>query len=440
MAWSAHRAFRFPREFTDQLYARPVRMRDGPCLLAAYCRKRLVDARGAGAVHLMAKLAEGRARVEERGRKHYSQKSVPVGFGFADERPVLYRDSGAVDRRLYHRPMPTIMNANINSRSMRCLALAALICAIAPTSAIAHGGKPHGPGDLWKTWGWEPVVVVSLALSGLLYYRGIRRLWRESAPGAGIRKWEAAAFAGGWFALFIALVSPLHPLGRVLFSAHMTQHEILMLVAAPLLVLGRPLIPYLWALPIEWRRKLGQAGKARWIQGSWRALTNPLVAWAVHAFALWIWHAPALFQATIDNEFIHTLQHLSFLVSALFFWWSLAHSRRSLMRYGAAVLYVFTTSIHSGVLGALITFASTLWYPAYAATTSAWGLTSLEDQQLGGLIMWIPAGLVYIAAGLALFAGWMRESERALTRKKIGSAPGGDEVNFALLKEIRDGE
>ena len=332
------------------------------------------------------------------------------------------------------------MNINLNSHLTRRIALTAFACAIARHSVMAHGGKPHGPGDLWKTWGWEPLVILSLALSGWLYAFGVRRLWRESGQYSGILKWEAAAFAGGWGALFVALVSPLHPLGRVLFSAHMTQHEILMLVAAPLLVLGRPLIPFLWALSVDWRRRLGRAGKAKLLRGSWRALTNPLLAWAVHAFALWIWHAPALFQATIDDEFIHTLQHLSFLVSALFFWWSLVHSRRSLMGYGAAVLYVFTTSVHSGVLGALITFASTLWYPAYATTTSPWGLTSLEDQQLGGLIMWIPAGLVYIAAGLALFAGWMRESERRLTRKDISSPPATDEMTFVLLKKIRDGE
>jgi len=332
------------------------------------------------------------------------------------------------------------MKINLNSRLLRRAALALFACAIAHSSVIAHGGKPLGPDDLWKTWGWEPLVVVSLALSGWLYARGVRRLWRESGRGGGIRKWESAAFAGGWLALFVALVSPLHPLGRVLFSAHMTQHEVLMLIAAPLLVLGRPLVPYLWALPVDLRRRLGQAGKAKWLRGGWRTLTNPLVAWAVHALALWIWHAPALFQATIDDEFIHTLQHLSFLVSALFFWWSLVHSRRSLMGYGVAVLYVFTTSVHSGVLGALITFASALWYPAYAATTSPWGLTALEDQQLGGLIMWIPAGLVYIVAGLALFAGWMRESERRVTRKNISSPPGGDEVTLTLLKEVRNGE
>jgi putative membrane protein len=284
--------------------------------------------------------------------------------------------------------------------------------------AFAHEGKPHTPHDLLTTWGLEPVVIVSLALSGWMYVVGIRRLWQESRPGLGIRKWEACAFTGGWLALFIALVSPLHPLGSVLFSAHMTQHEVLMLIAAPLLVLGRPVIAFLWSLPLGWRRKAGSAGKASGVQGAWRTLTNPFVAWALHALALWIWHAPSWFQATLESELIHTLQHLSFLVSALLFWWALIHGRQGLMGYGAAVLYMFTTSIHSGVLGALITFASSPWYPAYSETTASWGLTTLEDQQLGGLIMWIPAGLVYIIAGLALFAGWMRESERRVIRRE----------------------
>ena len=191
-----------------------------------------------------------------------------------------------------------------------------------------------------------------------------------------------------------------------------------MLVAAPLLVLSRPLVPFLWALPARWRSRVGGIGKRKSVQRVWRALTNPLAAWAIHAVALWVWHNPALFQATLRSDFIHTLQHLSFLGSALLFWWALIHGRRGLMGYGAAVLYLFTTSLHSGVLGALITFARSAWYPAYANSTMSWGLTPLEDQQLGGLIMWIPAGLVYVIAALALMVGWMRESERRVVRRE----------------------
>ena len=289
------------------------------------------------------------------------------------------------------------------------------------TPVLAHEGKPHKLADLPYTWGLDPLVILSLAVSGWLYWRGVQKLWHESAKGRGIKRWEAWAYACGWFALFVALVSPLHPLGEVLFSAHMTQHELLMLVAAPLVVLGRPVVAFLWALPLEWARRVGSLGKVSWFQSSWRALTNPLAAWAIHAAALWVWHVPVLFQATLRSNLVHTLQHLCFLGSALLFWWAIVHGPKGLMGYGAAVLYLFTTSVHSGVLGALITFAGTVLYPAYSKTTASWGLTPLEDQQLGGLIMWVPAGLVYITAGLALCAGWMRESERKVLRSEASA-------------------
>ncbi|HYE96120.1 MAG TPA: cytochrome c oxidase assembly protein [Rubricoccaceae bacterium] len=292
--------------------------------------------------------------------------------------------------------------------------------------ALAHEGKPHSFHDLWKTWGLEPGVLVPLALATGLYFYGVRRLWRSSAPGRGVSRGEAACYAGGLFALFVALVSPLHPWGRVLFSAHMTQHEVLMLVAAPLLVLGRPLVPFLWALPQPWARRVGGWTKAPAWRRSWRVLTAPLVAWALHGAILWAWHHPALFQATIDNEAVHTLQHASFLGSALLFWWALVHGRPGPLGYGMAVLYLFTTALHSGLLGGLLTFAQRVWYPAYAETTASWGLTPLEDQQLGGLIMWIPAGLVYVVAGLALFAGWMREAERRALRRERVPLPSGE--------------
>ena len=285
---------------------------------------------------------------------------------------------------------------------------------------LFHGGKPHNWHDLARAWSFEPLVVTSLAISALLFVFGLYRLWHEAPKRKAIRTWEALCFAGGWLALFVALVSPMHAWGRVLFSAHMTQHEVLMLVAAPLLVLGRPLIAFLWALPVNWSRRIGNLGKIGPVSGIWRTLTIPLVAWLVHAIALWMWHIPRLFEAVLHNETVHTAQHLSFLISALLFWWALIHGPQGAMGYGAAVLYLFTTSIHSGVLGALITIAGSVWYPSYVGLTSSWGLTPLEDQQLGGLIMWIPAGLVYVIAGLALFAGWLREADlRAGRRERL---------------------
>src|SRR5689334_16204141 len=145
---------------------------------------------------------------------------------------------------------------------------------------LAHGDEPHDLHDLLTTWGWEPLTLIGLAVSAVLYVVGVRNVWRNAGRvGAGIRKWEATSFTLGWLALFVALVSPLHPWGKVLFSAHMTQHEILMLIAAPLVVMGRPLIAFLWAVPQSWRRRLGQVSKQRWFASGWRVLTLPLVAW-----------------------------------------------------------------------------------------------------------------------------------------------------------------
>jgi putative membrane protein len=220
------------------------------------------------------------------------------------------------------------------------------------------------------------------------------------------------------FALFVALVSPLHPWGRVLFSAHMTQHEVLMLIAAPLLVLGRPMAAFLWALPREWSHRVAGWSNGRAWRGVWGLVSNAFVAWVIHAVVLWVWHVPALFEATVDSEWVHALQHGSFLGSALLFWWAVMHGRQRAMGYGVAVLYMFTTAIHSGLLGALLTFGRTVWYPSYSETTWTWGLSPVEDQQLGGLIMWVPACLVYVLAALLLFAGWLAESERRVNRRE----------------------
>jgi cytochrome c oxidase assembly factor CtaG len=294
-----------------------------------------------------------------------------------------------------------------------------------PTPFLAHGGKPHHLRDLLVMWGWEPFTLILLALSAWLYWRGVRRLWRAAGAGHGVRRWEARCFWGGWATLVVALVSPLHPWGRVLFAAHMTQHELLMLVAAPLLVLGHPLRASAWALPTSWTVTIGRAFAAPAWRAAWRAITNPFAAWLIHGVVLWVWHLPALMQPTLDNEFVHAAQHLSFVLSAVLFWWSVMHGRRGAMGFGLAVLYMFSTALHSGLLGALLTFARSVWYPVYNETTWSWGLSPLQDQQLGGLIMWVPACVVYIIAGLAFFAGWLRESERRVLDREAAAAAAG---------------
>jgi putative membrane protein len=309
--------------------------------------------------------------------------------------------------------------------SLRLAGFASWILALLFSSnAGAHeiserAGGPQNWNELARVWSFEPAITILLALSLWLYVRGTLRLWHVTQPGRGIRATEFCCYCCGWLTLFVALVSPLHPWGSVLFSAHMTQHELLMLVAAPALVLGRPIIAFLWALPAGWAPRLNRMTSVRSWRVLWAFITNPFVAWLIHAVVLWAWHAPALFQATLESDFVHALQHVSFLSSALLFWWAIIQGRQRVLGYGLAVLYLFTTALHSGLLGALLTFSRAIWYPIYGETTAAWGLTPLEDQQLGGLIMWIPAGLAYIIAGLALFAGWLRESEMRAAKREL---------------------
>jgi cytochrome c2 len=115
---------------------------------------------------------------------------------------------------------------------------------------------------------------------------------------------------------------------------------------------------------------------------------------------------------------VHSLQHISFLGTALLFWWTIFKTRGSELGYGGAVFYLFATALQTGALGALLAFSSSLWYPAYAASTGPWGLTPLEDQQLGGLIMWIPGSIPYLVAGLYMFARWLRAAETRSLRRE----------------------
>jgi putative membrane protein len=265
-------------------------------------------------------------------------------------------------------------------------------------------------GSEWKFWTFDPFVIAPILACTFLYVCGLRNLRRRSS--LAVTWWQVVSFSCGMLSLAVALVSPLHALGSVLFSAHMTQHEVLMLLAAPLIVMGRPLIVFLWALPETWRKTLGDASKVPWFARSWRFLTLPVVVWLVHGITLWVWHLPYLYQATLSSDLVHGLQHSFFLFTALLFWWTLIHGRFGHSGYGAAVLYIYTTAVHSSVLGALLTFAQNVWYPVYDGRTTTWGLTALEDQQLGGLIMWVPSGAVFVVIGLALFAAWLGESEK----------------------------
>lgn len=293
---------------------------------------------------------------------------------------------------------------------------------------IAHVNSTTGPAgwsELALAWELDPLVLLALVFTGWLYRRGCRHLAAQLSPGRGLRSWEIGAFWTGWWSLAVALVSPLHPWGQVLFAAHMTQHEILMLVAAPLLVLGRPLVAFAFALPRGDVRALSRELRAPGIQRCWNYITLPPVAWIAHGAALWMWHVPAFFEATLRNEFVHHLQHASFFGTALLFWWALFHGRGASTNLALGLLYVFTTMMHSGALGALLTLSNHPLYEAYGNSPLSWNLTPMEDQQLGGLIMWIPAGFVYVAAALALVASALRPRPTTESNVEVRAAMRG---------------
>jgi len=277
---------------------------------------------------------------------------------------------------------------------------------------MLHAGQSLAPHDAWRAWSIEPGVVIPLVLACSAYAIGAREGLARSTRGQALLRREIAYFTAGLLVLSLALLSPLHRTGGVLFSAHMIQHELLMAVAAPLLVLGRPGVPFLWGLPATLRHSAASAVNKRAVRGSWYLLTRPAVAFLLHAAAIWIWHSPSLYDASVTSEIAHSAQHLSFLGTALLFWWSLLHTRGRVSADGSAIIYLFATAVHTSLLGVLLTVSDRPWYLVYHdASTMAWGLTALEDQQLGGIIMWVPAGLVYMIAAAFLMLGWLRESK-----------------------------
>jgi putative membrane protein len=288
---------------------------------------------------------------------------------------------------------------------MRRLALA-LGAALIAAPALAHGvGPPH----VEPTWSFEPWIVAPLALAAASYGVGFIRLRARSGQGRPERDRVAGLFALGWLFLAGAVVSPLHELGERSFTAHMVEHELLMLVAAPLLVLSRPLSTMIWALPAGGRKALGAAATSRGLQGLWRNLTTPWSATVLQAAALWLWHLPMLFDRALASDGWHIAQHLSFLVSALLFWTAMLPGQRRAPGLGGPVLCLFATSVVSGALGALMAFSASPWYARYAQMGMApFGLSAVEDQQLAGLLMWVPGGLVHVGAALALIARALR--------------------------------
>ncbi len=273
---------------------------------------------------------------------------------------------------------------------------------------LAHAGQPLAPHDLVGAWDMNPVLLGGLVVGAWAYWRGTRS--RLPNPN---QAWRARCFAAALVAIAVALVSPLDALSGALASAHMVQHVLLMLVAAPLLALSSPLATLLRGSPavirtatVRWRRRLGLS------RGRLRFAHQPVGVWLLHVGTLWFWHASVPYDAAVKHHALHVLEHAGFLVTGVLFWRLVVGARTAdRVPYGLGLMLVFAMALQSVFLSALLTFARTPWYSSYATSTAAWSLDRLADQQLAGVIMWIPAGLVYVGGGLALFVSWIRTSE-----------------------------
>ncbi|GAB4513157.1 MAG: cytochrome c oxidase assembly protein [Anaerolineae bacterium] len=283
----------------------------------------------------------------------------------------------------------------------------------------------------WLAWEWRPEVIGVITLLAGLYAFGWWRLRRRGRRIASTGR--LVAYMTGIAALIVALVSPIDALQPLLFSMHMVQHELLMMVAAPLIMLGNPLPILAWGLPAPLRRALGvllgRDGAIRW--AATRLLT-PWVAWAIYVVTLWGWHTPAAYNAALRYDWIHDLEHMTFFWSAILFWWPITGAAplfRGTVGYGARLALMAASLAQNEILGVSIALAREPIYEHYLSVPRLWGLSVMADQALGGGIMWIAGGMMYVVAIIALIGRFLewderraeRESSRKLRRMELSA-------------------
>lgn len=273
------------------------------------------------------------------------------------------------------------------------------------------------PGNFAAAWSFAPQVVIPLLAALGLYAEGLRR---TRAGGGHVEGYRVACFAGGWTILALTLVSPLCRLSATLVAAHMVQHVLIVAVAAPLIVLGAPgrIMAAVWPLRAGERRQTGLAPSPTFTARSDFGIAITLT----YGLAIWLWHFPPVYAVVLLEPLTHTLAYALLVALSLLFWTSVIHMSRE--GHGLrAVPMVLATLIHTGVLGSLLTFSDRIWYPVLAGGAASWGLTPLDDQQLAGLIMWVPMGTLYLFAGLALVAGHLAEKDRDAEAGPLVAAP-----------------
>lgn len=222
-------------------------------------------------------------------------------------------------------------------------------------------------------------------------------------------------FMVGYTALVVALVSPLHAVGEQYFSVHMVQHLLLSLVAAPLLLLSNSMPVLLWALPRGERATLGRlVGQPGPLRATLRWFTHPIVAWTLFTATQWLWHQPVGYEWALENRWAHYFEHITFFVTAVLFWWPVIGSPPLLspLSYPARMAYTFLAWLPNSLLGAGISLSRAPLYADYVTAAQVNGTDAASDQQLAGLIMWVPGDVLFVTILLALLVAFMQAEER----------------------------
>jgi putative membrane protein len=249
-------------------------------------------------------------------------------------------------------------------------------------------------------WSIHPSVVIGVVLFGALYFYCIGPLRRRHGLGPPAEPWRPLCFALGLVVMLVSLNGPIHDLSdSYLFSVHMAQHLLLTMVLPPLLIAGMP----------GWL--VDAAARAPLVRGVARILTHPVVAGALFSGVLLVWHTVDAYDLMMRNHNVHVVTHLTFMITAVLLWWPVTSASAVLPRLssGMGMLYLFLVQIPMQILGAIITFADAPLYRWYFSAPRTWGLSPLDDQKLGGLLMWIPGNLWIWGAMSVLFFAWARK-------------------------------
>lgn len=265
-------------------------------------------------------------------------------------------------------------------------------------------------------WSFEPTVWLGLLLVGMIYVTGLRDLARRGRLWRVVGRRHVAYFALGLLAVLLALESPIDTFSTRLFAVHMVQHLLLLMIAPPLLLLGKPIPVLLVGLPRGLVRAVVRAHAGTpWFRRLTHYLTSPFVAWPLYVATIWTWHVPGLYDAALLNQGLHLLEHLCFLGAGLLFSWVIVEPWPGPPRlhHGLRFLYVVSAVLPNTALGALFTFSGTPWYHVYAVEPRLWRISVLDDQRMGGLLMWLPGDMMYVLVATILFFAMMARDEQA---------------------------